>query len=195
MQDNFKILVPALVLLLGSGCSKPAGEADIGMGIKPAPAATESQSAASSATAGSEALAPALLSAGEGETNRVITSCNLEQINGQDFGAAAMELSKAAPVVVNGWVMDQKGASDGVELRLINTSDAATHTVALTTNVARDDVAKALGTDAASVKPGFNATFSAKDLANGDYRLLLVVKSSANGAATCDNGRTISIVN
>lgn len=190
-MQNLKAFLAIGAIVLAAGCSRQSGGSPddaIGLG-EPAPAATTPAEPAPASTTAS----PTAVAAGNGEIARVVETCNLEQVNGQAFGSTPSQASKAQPVAVNGWVVDKEAGPAAIEaeLRLINSATEATYAVPLVP-AARDDVATSFGLDPATAKPGFSATFDAAALPAGDYKLYLVVRSD-KGAASCDNGRAITI--
>lgn len=184
------LVVSALVLTVG--CSKQSGsnpDDAIGMGA-PAPA----QATPAQPEPPLTAVRPSEVAASNGRIDRVIESCNVEQVNGQPFGAAPAQVSRAQPVSISGWGVDKEAgsAASEAELWLINAADAATHAIPLVTAL-REDVATSFGLDPAVAKPGLSATFDVAGLAPGDYKLLLVLRTSGKAAASCDNGRVVTI--
>ena len=183
-------LISTIAILAFAGCSKKPAESDIGMG-PPAAVSTDAQARAEPAPVVA-VLGLKPITAGEGQTERVIESCNVEQVNGQTFAGTPVVVAKGAPISVSGWVIDEV-APGSAELRFVNVADASTYAVGITTDVAREDVAKSFQADPVSVKPGFNVVFTAGALQSGDYRLQVVIPSAEQGAAACDNGRVISL--
>lgn len=182
------IVIPVVALLLLGGCTKQADNPDIDMGARGTePAAPAAQTAPADSPKDLKAIP-----AGEGQTTRVIATCNIEQVNGQAFTGSPIRVSKNGPVAISGWVIDEP-FSGSAELRLVSTGDASTYGVDISTDVARDDVVASFKADASKVKPGFNLVLNARPLAAGDYHLQIVVPSVATGAAACDNGRVISL--
>lgn len=185
-------IIPALAILAIVGCGKKPADTDIDMGspaTQPAVSASEAAPASAPVVAALD-LTP--VTAGDGKTARVIETCNVEQVNGQAFEGSPVKVPKGSPVSISGWVLDGP-ASGAAELRLVNLSDASTHKVEVTANLAREDVAESFKADPATTKPGFNVVFNAGNLPAGDYRLQVVVPSADQGAAACDNGRVISL--
>lgn len=189
-MPRITVVISALAVLAIVGCSKKPTEGDIDMGQQAgAPATGPVISEPAPVVAG---LDLNRITAGEGRTERLIETCNVEQVNGQAFTGTPVVVAKGAPVAVSGWVIDVS-APGAAELRLVNVADASTYSVAISADVPREDVAKSFQADPVTVKPGFNVVFNAAPLQSGDYRLQIVVPSVEQGAAACDNGRVISL--
>lgn len=184
-----KLVLPVLAILLASGCDNTPSSADIDMGPDGQEAAPESM-----AVTENGGIAPdlELIPVGEGKVDRIVEKCNIEQVNGTPFSGSPVPVPTGAPVIIDGWVLDGTPTSS-VELRLVSESDASTYRIETVTDVPRDDVASAFGADPAVVKPGFSVSFNVEGLPAGEYRLQIVVPSTENGAAVCDNGRVVSI--
>lgn len=187
------VLLPAFLVVMATGCDSRPSASDIDMGPAPEQPAGATISAPST-SALSSTTELATLPAGTRAVERVIESCNVEQVNGQAFAGSPLKASRHSPVTITGWVVDDAPSSE-IEIRLVNVADATTFRALARTDVARDDVAAAFAADPAVVKPGFNVTFDAAMLHDGNYRIQVVVPSAENGPAACDNGRVISISN
>jgi hypothetical protein len=179
------------IIVLCVGCNKQSGgNVDDAIGIG-GPPLTPAQTSAQQGEA--VAIRPSAVNASSSQIDRVIESCNVEQVNGRPFGSETAKVSKTQPVTISGWVVDKEAGSAEIdaELRLISMADAATYAVPLVPAL-REDVARTFGLDPVTAKPGFNVTFDAEGLVAGDYKLLVVIQT-AGKAASCYNGRVITI--
>jgi hypothetical protein len=120
--------------------------------------------------------------------------CNLERINGAKFAGAPVNVSKASPIRLSGWLADAdaKSVPASFDIRMVNTGDQRTWKFTTQPVEPRADVQALLGGDAALANTGYMGEMDVSGLPDGTYRVYTVF--SKNGATlACDNGRALIV--
>ena len=121
--------------------------------------------------------------------------CNLDRAGGQPLEGAPVDVSKAAPVLFTGWLVDPRRGNAGSDLRLVIAGTEAGMPAWTSRSVVRKANPGALaarGYDAGMLESSFAFLVDMQDVAPGTY-YAYVVFDEASGGAVCDPGRRIRV--
>ena len=118
-------------------------------------------------------------------------SCNIEHINGTNFGARAI-LNRLNGIAIDGWVADlrKRNAAKTSWIELISADNQHDYLVPIQFRIRRADVQEVLHGRASYGMAGFMSEIDTSNLPKGDYHMLVVYKSGGS-YYRCDNGRHI----
>jgi len=122
---------------------------------------------------------------------RAGAQCNLETVNGARPGAP-WQLSRQYRVQFAGWALDAASLSstDWLVVRLTRAGGGARYYAATWARTLRDDVARELGTGAASTRSGFELIATLQQVAPGPYDIDVIV-GTPTGPVWCPTGRQL----
>jgi hypothetical protein len=122
-----------------------------------------------------------------------MASCNFEQIDGQPFADAPLQVQKDADFVVTGFAYDatREVVPSDLRLRAIG-PDGAAWEAPVRGRLDRPDVTTYFKLGDWARASGFEQLVSGKGIAPGEYRMVLVF--AADGKQfSCDNGRRVVV--
>jgi len=124
------------------------------------------------------------------------SDCNLESANGLGFDPDVPSVSRSAPVVLSGWLIDSKIGSvpstARIRIEAIDGSKAWEQSIAEWGD--RGDVVSARGNNEAFQKSGFSVSLSIGALPANTYNVYLNY-DSPDGDVSCAVGRQLVLVN
>jgi hypothetical protein len=120
-----------------------------------------------------------------------VMSCNIERLNDVAPEGQSFPIAHGDRLRVSGWVVDETVHKSPTRVFVVlqSVSDQRRWSAPITGRVAREDVAKARGSDA---NAGFQTTIDTVTLPAGEY-LVLVISWSDGSTQICDVGRRIIV--
>ncbi|GAA4788267.1 hypothetical protein [Lysobacter hankyongensis] len=173
------VLMPALFLSACGEQSAPAAAPPVASTDAAAPAAMPEATTSMSATDVRVA-----------DDAASVTTCNLETVNGTMFEGDTPSVSRAEPVSIVGWLIDEPAriVPTEVKLRLQSADGAQAWEQAVTQWGDRSDIATAKGNE--FLASGFNADLSVAAIPAGEYAIYLAF-ATPEGERVCGFGRRL----
>lgn len=182
-----------LLILILAGCDRP----EVPLSSTSADNSNSQGAAASAATGTVAQVLAAAESFAPVDTTiplTAVSTCNFEQINGQSFTTAPINVAAGSDFVAVGFAFSEVGKVVPPELRLraISADGQSAWEASVTGRLDRADVPAYFNIGDWAFRSGFEQLVSSKGLAPGSYRLVLTFEDAGKNFA-CDNGRQIVI--